>query len=136
MKIKGKVKKGNGSPKLVKKHYPDMKIEMIKGETETYTKIIKTANLDCKLKKGIYRGMTDYGGCMIMSLQDSHVANNDIDNQGYQNDRIDVHIMGWTGDLYGKELDVWDIIEIPWWRMCNDLQLNLRECEKKYENKR
>jgi len=124
MKLKGIVTKGQGSSKLVREHQPDIKGIVIKGDNKTYTKEIKTANIECVFKKGLYTGMTEYGACLVISLQDTYVANNNLYNQAYQNEIVEVYIIGWEGDLYGKELEVWDIIDIPWWRMCDDFNYN------------
>ena len=119
MKIKGEVIKGLQSPGLIRKHHPDIKSLVVKGDPKTYTPEVHTANVECNLKKGIYIGQTEYGGAIIMSIQDSYASNNNLYNQAYQNNIVEVHIIGWKGDLYGKELEVWDIIEIPWNKFCS-----------------
>ena len=125
MKVKGKVTKGLQGPCYVKTHHKDIKSMVVKGDTKTYTPEVHTANVMCSLKKGLYIGQTKYGGALIMSLQDSYAANNNLFNQAYQNDIVEVHIIGWSGDLYGKELEVWDIIEIPWQKYCTkEVQCN------------
>ena len=43
----------------------------------------------------------------------------------------EVYIIGWEGDLYGKELEIWDIIQIPWQGFCFDPKLK----EIIYQNK-
>ena len=123
-KIKGIVKRGKGASKKVKKDWPDIK-DIVKepGVNKRYTDEIKTANVECKLRKGIYTGMTKYGACLILSIQDTIAVQENYMDQSYQANIAEVYIIGWEGDLYGKELEIWDIIQIPWQGFCFDPKL-------------
>jgi hypothetical protein len=144
-KVKGKVLHGRGSPKRVgrewPKHYPDIKGEVIdtnrygkdwtqkivKGDTTTYTPEIRTANVECDFPKwGLFTGMTKYGAALVMSAQTAYVTETNMKGMGYHKNVVEVYIIGWSGNLYDEELEVWDIIEIPWERHCE-----IRNFEKK-----
>ena len=79
-----------------------------------HRKPFKTANVNCSFKKGIYTGMTKYGAALVMSQQEAdNIYDYDFNYRGLPSKVVEVYIIGWEGNLYGEELEVWDIIEIP-----------------------
>lgn len=57
-----------------------------------------TANIETQLIKGVYVGLSGYGGCLLY-----------VDKPP----KTEVHIIGFNGNLYDKILDVWDIKKVP-----------------------
>jgi FAD synthase len=69
-----------------------------KGKGVANKRGFPTANIKGELKRGVYTGTCEYGGCLIF-----------VDNPP----EIEVHIIGFDKDIYGEELIVKNIKRIP-----------------------
>jgi len=81
-----------------------IRAEIIKGMQDP-SKGLATANIETPIDLGVYVCKTNYGSALAVCIR---------------KDCLEVHIIGFDGDIYGETLEISDLMEIS-----KDLFLNI-----------